>query len=549
MGPTVLTVALTRALSGGLAVAPPADAPVEPTTEKATDLLVTLVACAGAVVVAYLVGTLISVLVRRLGRRSALWRDVSRRLRRPDRVILMIVAVWIAVRATTDPDKAWRAPVEHLLLIGLIVALAWWVGALAFVLEDSALSRYQVDTTDNRHARRVRTQITVIRRLTVSVIVVCAIAGVLLTFSAARAAGASLLASAGLISIIAGLAAQTSLANVFAGMQIVFTDAIRVDDVVVLEQEWGRIEEITLTYVVVHLWDDRRLILPSTYFTTTPYQNWTRRASQLLGTVEMDLDFRAPLGDMRAELERLLAASELWDHRVGILQVTDAVGGFAHVRALVSAPDAPSLFDLRCYVREGLVDWLQRSAPYALPQTRLLGAQDDGGVRTPEQAAATSPAAVPASTTAESTAAQPELPEPRGHAPHVPVVPPDVTPVGPRRTKGPVRVPALQQPARRAAARSSADTARDTDETMLLTRVSDPSQSALFTGSPEARERSRHFEGPGQDVIDERERTAEQPAVEADDDRSDAAGDSVHDSAAHPPRDPADETGRANRPE
>ncbi len=139
--------------------------------------------------------------------------------------------------------------------------------------------------------------------------------------------GASLLASAGLISIVAGLAAQTSLANVFAGMQIAFTDAIRVDDVVVLEGEWGRIEEITMTYVVVHLWDDRRLIMPSTYFTTTPFQNWTRRAADLLGTVELDLDFEVPVGPMRAELRRLLGLTDLWDERVGILQVTDAVGG------------------------------------------------------------------------------------------------------------------------------------------------------------------------------------------------------------------------------
>ena len=195
------------------------------------------------------------------------------------------------------------------------------------MLEDAALQRYRIDVADNRHARRVRTQVQVLRRITVAILVLCAIAAILLTFPSARALGASLLASAGLISIVAGLAAQSSLANVFAGLQLAFTDAIRVDDVVVVADEWGRIEEITLTYVVVHVWDDRRLILPSTYFTTTPFENWTRRAADLLGTVELDVDWEVPVEAMRAELTRLLQDTDLWDRRVGILQVTDAVGG------------------------------------------------------------------------------------------------------------------------------------------------------------------------------------------------------------------------------
>jgi hypothetical protein len=261
--------------------------------------------------------------------------------------------------------------VEHALLVALIVALTWLVGSLAFVLEDVALQRYRVDVRDNRHARRVRTQVQVLRRITVAVLVLVGVAGVLLTFPGARAFGASLFASAGLLSIVAGLAAQSSLANVFAGLQLAFTDAIRVDDVVIADGEWGRIEEITLTYVVVHVWDDRRLILPSTYFTTTPFENWTRRSAELLGTVEIDVDWRVPVEAMRAELARLLQVTDLWDGRVGILQVTDAVGGLVRVRALASAVDAPTLFDLRCHVREGLVAWLQREAPEALPRTRL----------------------------------------------------------------------------------------------------------------------------------------------------------------------------------
>jgi small-conductance mechanosensitive channel len=404
-----------------------------------------LVSILAAVVLAYLAATLLSVVIRRVARKSAVAADLTRRSRKPTRAVLLVVAVWIALRLSTDPAD-WTRTAEHLLLIALIITGAWLIGSLAFVLEDVALQRYRIDVADNRHARRVRTQVQVLRRLTVAILVVCAIAAILLTFPSARALGASLLASAGLISIVAGLAAQSSLANVFAGMQLAFTDAIRVDDVVIVDDQWGRIEEITLTYVVVHIWDDRRLILPSTYFTTTPFENWTRRAADLLGTVELDVDWEVPVEDMRAELTRLLQETDLWDRRVGILQVTDAVGGLVRLRALASAVDAPTLFDLRCYVREGLVGWLQREAPQSLPKTRWEGAAPAGGRR------ATRP----------ETAPLPVPPVPAG---------------------------------------LSAD-----DTQALRTGGQD---ARLFTGSIEALERSRNFAGPGQDVIDEREQTAE----------------------------------------
>nr|WP_235522303.1 mechanosensitive ion channel domain-containing protein [Cellulomonas sp. Root137] len=402
-----------------------------------------------AVVVAYLAATLLSVLVRRVARKSAVAADLSRRSRRPMRAVLLVVAVWIALRLSTDPSD-WTRTVEHVLLIALIITVAWLIGSLAFVLEDAALQRYRIDVADNRHARRVRTQVQVLRRITVAILVLCAIAAILLTFPSARTLGASLLASAGLISIVAGLAAQSSLANVFAGLQLAFTDAIRVDDVVVVSEQWGRIEEITLTYVVVHVWDDRRLILPSTYFTTTPFENWTRRAADLLGTVELDVDWEVPVEAMRAELARLLQDTDLWDRRVGILQVTDAVGGLVRVRALASAVDAPTLFDLRCYVREGLVGWLQREAPQSLPKTRWEG---------------TAPAPASGRRARPETAPTPTLPTP-------------------------LPVPGAW----------SAD-----DTQTIQTGGQD---SRLFTGSIDALERSRHFSGPGQDVIDEREQAA-----------------------------------------
>jgi hypothetical protein len=332
-----------------------------------------LVLLAGAAVVAWLVGVAIGALVGRLARRSPVVADISRRGRTPLRALLVLAAVIVVLDAAPGTG-GWHEPVVRLLGLALIGTIGWFVGVAVFAAADLAVARFDVDVVDNRHARRVRTQISLLRRLAVVVIGVLAAAAMLLTFPSARAAGASILASAGVISLVAGLAAQTSLANVFAGLQLAFTDAIRVDDVVVVEDEWGRIEEITLTYVVVHIWDDRRMVLPSTYFTTTPFENWTRTQSAVLGSVDIDVDWSVPFDEMRAELARLVEGNELWDGRVGVLQVTDAVGSVVRVRALVSAKDGPTLFDLRCHVRECLVVWLQREHGYGLPRLRLDGA-------------------------------------------------------------------------------------------------------------------------------------------------------------------------------
>jgi len=322
---------------------------------------------------AWLLAAAVGGLLCRLARGTAVLADLVRRARSPFRFLAVLVAVTVVAEAA--PGAAgWRAPVVRVLGLATIAAVGWLLAVGAFVVEDIALTRYDVDVVDNRHARRVRTQVSLLRRLTVVAIAVLAAAAMLLTFPSARAAGASILASAGVISVVAGLAAQTSLANVFAGLQLAFTDAMRVDDVVVVDDEWGRVEEITLTYVVVHVWDDRRLVLPSTYFTTTPFENWTRKESAVLGAVELDVDWSTPFDGMRAELDRLLTESPLWDHRVGVLQVTDAVGTLVRVRVLLSAHDAGTLFDLRCRVREALVVWLQNRHAHALPRIRTEAA-------------------------------------------------------------------------------------------------------------------------------------------------------------------------------
>ncbi|HEY3438781.1 MAG TPA: mechanosensitive ion channel domain-containing protein, partial [Actinotalea sp.] len=266
---------------------------------------VVVLAMAGALIAALLLAEVVAAIVRAAGRGGWLSQDLSHRARTPLRAVLIVVGVWVALRLTTPGGYAGPRALqvfEHVLLIALIVAVAWLIGSLAFVVEDAALARYRTDVPDNLRARRVRTQVMVLRRLTVVILVVAATAGVLLTFEGARAAGAGLIASAGLLSVVVGVAAQGSLGNIVAGLQLAFTDAIRVDDVVVVDGEWGRIEEITMTYVVVHLWDDRRLILPSTRFTTQPFENWTRRAADLLGTVELDVDWAVPVEALRTEL-------------------------------------------------------------------------------------------------------------------------------------------------------------------------------------------------------------------------------------------------------
>jgi small-conductance mechanosensitive channel len=347
--------------------------------ESATNLAVTMAWTAGAIAAAYLLGVILTWVLTRVSRRSDVLRDVEELTRIPVRIVLIVLAATIAVKRTSDAADSWRPLADHALLILMIIALTWLGTGLVRVAERRMISRYggggeEISDADRRW-RRVRTQVTVLRRLGIAVVVVFGAAAILMTFPSFSNIGTTVFASAGVLSVVAGLAAQTSLGAVFAGMQIAFSGAVRVGDVVQLKngQWWGRIEEITLSYVVVRLWDERRLVLPSTYFTTEPFENWTRSATELMGSVEFDVDFSVPFNDMRAELDRLLAESELWDGRRGVLQVTDAVGGVVRVRIVVSAPNAGALFDLRCAVREGMVDWVQHRQ--VLPTQRIEAAE------------------------------------------------------------------------------------------------------------------------------------------------------------------------------
>jgi small-conductance mechanosensitive channel len=325
------------------------------------DITVPALAMVGAVALV----TLAYYILRRVGDRSRFARDLVRRAYRPSQLVVALAALWIALWYASG----WN-PTVHALLLLIILAAAWLITMLVNVVTDMALRRFRLDARDPITARRIRTRLKVTHRVTLAVVSVLTIAVMLITFEEVRTVGVSLLASAGVAGIIVGLAAQSTLSNVLAGVQVAFGDALRLDDVVVVEGEWGWVEEITLRHVVIKIWDERRLILPTSYFTSTPFQNWTKSERQLLGTVELDVDWSVPLEDMRKELQRIVEETDLWDRRTRGLQVIDATGSLIRVRALVSAADSSAQWDLRCLVREKLVTWLQRTHPTALPRVR-----------------------------------------------------------------------------------------------------------------------------------------------------------------------------------
>ncbi|TDB89344.1 mechanosensitive ion channel, partial [Micromonospora fluostatini] len=240
--------------------------------------LTTVVVALGAATAALVLVEVVHRLMRRFGRRSRLLIELTEHAHRSFQVAAVVLAVQFAVRFSTGyaVGTGWRQVVLHLLVLCVIASTAWLVASLLVVVEDTALARFRVDVPNNRHARRVRTQVVMLRRLTIAVIVILTVGVMLMTFPAVRGVGAGVLTSAGVAGVVAALAAQSLLGNVFAGLQLAFSDAVRLDDVVVVEGEWGRIEELTLSYVVVQIWDDRRLVLPTSYFTSTPFQNWTR---------------------------------------------------------------------------------------------------------------------------------------------------------------------------------------------------------------------------------------------------------------------------------
>jgi small-conductance mechanosensitive channel len=288
------------------------------------------------------------------------------------RTLLLVIGAQIILAGAADPDDAWVGIVSHALTIGIIAAITWFLIDIVEALEEVVLAHLDRQQPDNTVGiRRAWTQVTLLRRLISAVLIVIGAAVVLTTFPSVNLIGTSVLASAGLISIVAGLAAQTSLTNVFAGIQLALSDALRVGDVVQMEDESGVVHDITLTYVVIGLWDDRKLILPSSYFISEPFENWTRSGDRIGGTVFIDVDWTVPIARMRAELEAALAETPLWDGRTGSLNVADATGGQVRIRIDLSAKDTSSLFGLNAYVRERMVTYLQEQGGTGLPRQRI----------------------------------------------------------------------------------------------------------------------------------------------------------------------------------
>ena len=511
------------------------------------------------------VGIVLSVLLSALARKAlskaATASSILARVRRPGHFTFAAWGAWAGLGiALVNPHLSdWNGTsittfLMHVLLIVALACLTWMAYAAAWVFEDAAKARQD---SDQGRSRRFETQAQVLRRLTQSIIVVVGVVAIIGTFEVARQAMTTVLASAGVISVIAGLAAQQTLGNVFAGLQLAFTDAIRVGDVVVAgdKHETGSVEEITLSYVVVRIWDERRLIIPCRYFTQTPFENWTRRAAAQLGTVELKLDWSAPMTLIRTKVEQLLTSTDLWDGRTWGVQITDSDEYTVTVRVLVSAKNSGHLSDLRAFLREQLISWIVTEEPWARPAQHIepreivtvnkdmsreriarLAAELAGISGTNEAVAATgtsaSHAGTPASAGEQSSAAT------GGAASAISAS--GAAPAAPKDPAHAARMVAARRKAKRARRRAMADRQRELAEggpsvsrdetqvisksalrkiieaagnanpqlTQTLTATSIGRGERFFSGSAEAEERAAALEGPGEEVYAEREAEA-----------------------------------------
>lgn len=281
-------------------------------------------------------------------------------------------------RLQAVPDTlAHIAPVRHANGVLLIAAWTWLAMAAVRGVAQGIEARHPVNAEDNLQARRIQTQARILSRTAMVLILIAGTAIALMTFPGARHVGASLLASAGVLGIVGGLAARPVFANLIAGLQLALAQPLRIDDVLIVNGEYGHVEEITGTYVVLRLWDERRMIVPLNWFIENPFQNWTRASSQLLQTVWLHLDFATPMDPLRAELQRIVQGAPEWDKRVAVVQVVDTTERVMKVRILVSAPSSGQAFDLGCKVREGLLGFVAREYPDCLPRSRITGPEPD----------------------------------------------------------------------------------------------------------------------------------------------------------------------------
>ncbi|SEC26245.1 Small-conductance mechanosensitive channel [Streptomyces sp. KS_5] len=350
------------------------------------NILRPLIVIGGSVLLTLVIGWATDRLMRKADERhneTPLW-GLLRRARVPYQLVLCTALL----RGSYDEAELFlenRVAVGRVLTLVLIGAAAWLAIRIAAAVVETSYSRYARVHRDPARVRRVRTQVTLIMRVVSAVVGVVAAASMLLTFPAMRAAGASLLASAGILGIVAGVAAQSTLSNMFAGLQIAFGDMVRIGDTVVVDDEWGTVEEITLTFLTVRTWDERRITMPVSYFTSKAFENWSRGGAQMTGTVFLHLDHSAPLEAMRERLRDVLRDCPAWDGRDYGLVVTDSTPSTMEVRALVTAKDADDLWTVRVTVREQLIRWLSEHHPYALPRVNAADAALPPGYPTPDR--------------------------------------------------------------------------------------------------------------------------------------------------------------------
>jgi len=303
---------------------------------------------------------------------------IQRYLSKPARAIFFLTCAGFVLPLLPVIPPSMSDNIRQALLMAMVVSLGWLATGCVYVFQEFMLRRYDLKAANNIRARRIHTQFQLFRRILITFIVIITIGGVLWTFNDPRIwhYGSGLLASAGIASLILATAAKSTASNFLAGLQIAFTEPIRIDDVVVIEGEWGRIEEITSAYVVVRIWDLRRLIVPLSYFIENSFQNWTRQSSDILGTAFLYVDYTVPVEELRAELQRITSSAPQWDGKVCGLQVTNLSERTMELRCLVSSPDSGKNFDLRCMVREQMIAYIRKNYPDAFPTTRFAAVSE-----------------------------------------------------------------------------------------------------------------------------------------------------------------------------
>ena len=295
----------------------------------------------------------------------------AKKIRIPLFIFLVAILTRVLLAKEIIPEEVEELS-KVITTVLFIISITWGIIVSIKLLKNRIVNNYDVSAADNLKARKIYTQFNILERIIIFIIILFAIGIGLMSFEGIRSIGVSMLTSAGVAGIIVGFSAQKALGTLLAGIQIAFTQPIRLDDVVIVEGEWGTIEEITLTYVVIKIWDKRRLVVPTTYFIEKPFQNWTRQSSDILGTVFIHTDYQMNIESIRKELTRILESTDLWDGQVNVLQVTDSKRDSVEIRALMSAKDSPTAWDLRVFVREKLIQFIQENHPNSLPRSRVF---------------------------------------------------------------------------------------------------------------------------------------------------------------------------------